>query len=1656
MNYHDEILQNVTFCVDRREKDMKKERTTNPEENKKKHKKTLVFLLVLLLAVIGVTVGAVVMTASNPGESDGRLYYNVDYLQYIGGDGLSIRELGEDGYYKVLLAVDGEQIEYKVKDKAILDKIDGRDLMGLSIDRKDVITDVFEPEEVTGGEVVNKWFVTAVDSTSVTVSDTGNEDGLSYTLQLTENTGIYDITRIVEPIGKNTTLKQGDCIRAFKDVESGIRYIFVVVADESAFRGSTHEKYCEHCKQEVTWYEWDETNTLPTSAGHWCIMNDIQLERRQVLKETMLNVFDLNGKTVDGARDQRILSVNHAGATLVILDQSANKDGTLRTHGNTQNGGIVFVEKGNFELYSGILDASDVDCDYQGVAVRTAKNTTSTMYGGTIIGGTTNCVFLGSGNKSGGAGGALFVGSHSSFTMKNGTIRDGVVNTYTYEDESRTFGCGGNIYCQAYATFTMEGGTISGGKSGNWGGNVYCEKKAVVTITGGEIKDGYSAYDGGNVMAYNGATLTIEGITISNGVAEKGNGGNVHVANKATLDMSNVTLLSGKAFRGGNLSVFKEAKKATVKNVVMKNGVAIKEGGNLVLWGKSTLNMSDSKLLNGKAGYRGGNIQSFGDLNMTSCTVSDGKVTTWKNEKNKIEKGIGGNIHAAAYAETKNGVTSFSNGKVQLSGVTVSGGVSEQSSGGNIYIKDKGKLVLINNTVIENGKAVNGGNVYITSKSTMSMANGIIQKGDASNQGGNVVVWGRATFNFTGGTITKGEAVIRGGNIVALGNINMTGGIISDGTATSDKGDNSNGIGGNIYCAVYIATEKDAAGNEVKVPYRSVIKIKGGTVTGGKSLYSRGGNIYLGDRADLIVSGQSVIDKGVAKKNGGNLFAQKESKITLNTGVIVKDGIAGGDAGNIQIGENGVLTVNNAMVINGTSKQGGNICTSGTVTIQGKKATVKNGIAKKGGNIYVYAAGVINVKDGTITFDDDVEQETTNGGNIYSLGQLAIQGGLITKGISSESGGNIYSIGKVAIDGGLIEKGISGGNGGNIFHENENEETTFTMKKGSVIGGSGERGGNIYLASDTTGEISNATITDGVAELEGGNIASWSRNHLTIAGNTVISRGIGPNRGANISSLGSVTLKGNCVIGDETVVAESKIGGNIYVASYVDGSTDEVVQSTFVMEGGTIQNGTVAGDGDGDGYGGNIYVKDYVAFVLNGGTIKNGQSVKDGGNVYTDKTCTIAINGGTITTGTASGVGGNVYYGNYSDEVAMTMTAGSIIAGSAKRGGNLYMVGRVTLTAPDGTPYESNGAVFQMSGGSITDGVATATDGGNIAVWSKGHLTVSGNAVISRGTAPNRGGDICALGSVIIKDNAVIGDVTVESTAKTGGNIYLASYLKDGVLNAKSTLTMQGGTIQNGSASTSGGCVHAQDYADIVMTNNALITSGRAHTGTSNTAGIGGNIYIKQGVLDVTASTIGDGTSEASRAGNVYVQQSDAYLRTGAVISGGTAKHNAGNIMTNASGCEIHILGGTVTGGTSQGGEGGNIRLGSDTVLIFDGGSVTNGASAKDGGNIFADSAVKIRFEGGLVTISGGLKGTTTSNLYMNAPNDARHVTVINDLTEGSSIGITVSRNGYFTDKDIADQKNHVGYFVPDVTTKKVIYGPDAGYKQLGLRYQDK
>lgn len=153
-------------------------------------------------------------------------------------------------------------------------------------------------------------------------------------------------------------------------------------------------------------------------------------------------------------------------------------------------------------------------------------------------------------------------------------------------------------------------------------------------------------------------------------------------------------------------------------------------------------------------------------------------------------------------------------------------------NGGNGMIADNGTLNMYGGS-IEGGKvksSQSGGSIRINS-GTLNMYGGKITGGWAK-EGGNIAIGSSCTFNLYGGTVENGTASANGGNVIVFGTFNMTGGTVQNGTATGEAG---GGNGGNITCYAN----------------KSVIKISGGLITGGKA--SLGANLRMRTSASVTV-----------------------------------------------------------------------------------------------------------------------------------------------------------------------------------------------------------------------------------------------------------------------------------------------------------------------------------------------------------------------------------------------------------------------------------------------------------------------------------------------------------------------------------------------------------------------------------------------------------------------------------------------------------------------------------------------------------------------------------------------------------------------------------------------------------------------------------
>ncbi len=1208
------------------------------DKNGKTKKRSPKIVLPILLCVIGIalvtTIVVLLMGGTQSSAENGKLYWNVNGSQFLNDAGLSDREPDSDGYYKVLFAVDGEQIEYKVSEKALVDKIDNKELMGLVIDKNGIVTEILDPDEVTGGEVVSKWFVLSTDGKTMTVSASGNEDDLTYNLKLTEDTGIYDVSG-AEPVGQSAKVEEGDCVRVFKNKEGKIYYVFLVQATADDFAGTQAEGFCQHCKSDVTWYEWTEADAVPMEAGHWRLKNDIQLVREAQIKAAVQLVVDLNGKTVHSNKNQRVYNSNHDGCTLVLLDQSGEQTGTLKGYGYPKNGGVVYLQKGNLEIYSGTVDASEVDSDSFGAAIRINGGTTAKMYGGTIIGGTSNRTLLGSGEYAGGGGGSVYVASNATYTMYDGTIRDGKVFTLTRDDGKLTMGMGGNIYLSTYATFIMEGGTISGGSSDRYGGNIYVGTDSTFTMTGGVME-------------------------------------------------------AGTAVRGGNIYLNTNSEMSISDGTIQK-GIASEQGGNICGWGKTAVNMTGGIIADGEAVKRGGNLSMLGEIIMSNGVIKGGKATSTAGDNNN---GIGGNIYVALYTATEDDKKVDYRGKLTVTGGTITSGVSTHSRGGNIYLGDRADLIL--SGVVENGvSAVSGGNIFAQKDSTVvinkggivrngkagdnggnintgtgiavTIDGGQISNGTAGKSGGNLYCSGLGNLTFKSGSITDGKADKRGGNICTFGSVIMSGGTITGGEATNDKGDNDNGIGGNVYIAMY---EEEVNGK--KVYHRADMKISGGTIANGISKYSRGGNVYMAEQVDFVLSGKALIENGICGVSGGNLFAQSSSTITINGGTI-QNGRAGDSGGNINTGTDITIVMNDGKVLNGSAaKSGGNINCGGRSTFTMKGGSLLNGTAVvRGGNISSLGSIVLfggEIKGGKAlgTPEDDSDGL---GGNIYFasyesdgktyVSSFDMAGGIISDGEAERRGGNvcIYS-GEVTINGGKIISGTSLLDGGNFY---VSYKTEMTMTGGEIVSGAAEENGGNICCTGGHVTMSGGSIRNGTAVVKGGNIYAYTPS--------------------TVENKGTITMYGGTISGGKTTHTkgsnENGIGGNLFLGDYKL----------------TMTNATISGGESVTSRAGNIYLRSAELVVGKGSVIKDGKAAHNGGNIMGEKQSVITLKGGSIQNGKAGNQGGNIRIGSST----LVFNGGSILNGqSIKEGGNVYL--------DTNSSCKAVGGKMTISGG-ISDGI---------------------------------------------------------------------------------------------------------------------------------------------------------------------------------------------------------------------------------------------------------------------------------------------------------------------------------------------------------------
>ena len=156
------------------------------------------------------------------------LYWNVERNEYKGKgpDGDTGRMARSDGYYYIRFAVGGEQKDFAVAERTLVQKIDQLDVMGLEFDENGIVVGVKNINECTGGLVASKLFVVSVEGNTLYCNTQGMLRGQKVELTVDADTEVYDVGNTGLLCGLKGQIVVDDEIMAVRDYDGTISYIF--------------------------------------------------------------------------------------------------------------------------------------------------------------------------------------------------------------------------------------------------------------------------------------------------------------------------------------------------------------------------------------------------------------------------------------------------------------------------------------------------------------------------------------------------------------------------------------------------------------------------------------------------------------------------------------------------------------------------------------------------------------------------------------------------------------------------------------------------------------------------------------------------------------------------------------------------------------------------------------------------------------------------------------------------------------------------------------------------------------------------------------------------------------------------------------------------------------------------------------------------------------------------------------------------------------------------------------------------------------------------------------------------------------------------------------------------------------------------------------
>ncbi len=890
-----------------------------------------------------------------------------------------------------------------------------------------------------------------------------------------------------------------------------------------------------------------------------------------------------------------------------------------------------------------------------------------------------------------------------------------------------------------------------------------------------------------------------------------------------------------------------------------------------------------------------------------------------------------------------------------------------------------------------------------------------------------VTIDGLTISNTTGGT---GALQIE--DIEALDIANS---IFNNNNATAIQLDNPGGVA-TIATTTIIGNTSPSSGGGIFLN-QGDLQISNSTISSNVATVA-GGGISIGGLGGAVEISDTIIEGNSADDVGGGIARIGSTASTILTNVMLEGNVATANAGR---GHGGGLYfdgLTNTQVLGGrifnniANAEGGGIWQDfGVLTISGMAridGNFANGdLDPAGAPDTLQGGGGIFNNGGTLLIDDV-------GGAVEVSGNFAT-------GFSFGSGGGILSIGgSVTITGALINQNLTvrAGGGleiveGNVTLINSTIDANRVATQSPITANPGN-GGGLHITGGASVTIDGGSVTNNVAEEEGGGLWNSATGTLRIIGLTSpvlitgnIARGdAAPGvDGSAVQGGGGVFNNGGTLVLDGDRVSKNidvsgnaatgatngsgggilSIGGNVAIngaavsgneAVRAGGGIEVVAGALTILQtnitGNDVSSANLLNLGllDGSlGNGGGLHITGAATVVFDGGTVSGNVAALEGGGFWNSATGILRIEDSQDNTV----ISDNIAQGNVDPAGAPATLQGG--GGVFNNGGTLEFndlsVNRtitVSANAASGANFGSGGGILSIAGNvTLTaveiNGNEAVRAGGGVEIVN-GTFTMVGGQITGNDVSeadllnlgllasPGNGGGLHVTGNANVAVTGV--SITSNVAGREGGGLW----------NSTGTMIIQGGTliednIASGDAADDGGGGVFNNGGTLMIIGTTTTIANNVANGTLGSGGgifnsTGGTVSITDAIIsDNKANRAGGGIEDASGAGfGVSILRAQLIDNLAGVLPAIAAPGNGGGLHVTGDGNVT--MDSAIIQGNIAAAEGGGLwnDLGTMTILgtTIINANFARGVAADDGGGGIFNNGGSLVVSGPSVSIT--------------------------------------------------------------------------------------